>query len=117
MADYPEPSTLTELFATLRRARRAEEVTLKEVAAKTGVTLQAIQQYETGSTNRYPSEVVMRKWLGALELPRSWADLYVEMRKLHDIDAILSTMNLPAEQLSAQRVSLRNALRVKHERR
>lgn len=54
-------------------------MTLEWVAGRTGVTKQALSEYERDTTGRNrPSEEVLRRWLAALRLPETWADDWIE---------------------------------------
>lgn len=112
----PEPTSLAELLARLRSARKSNDDGLKEVAAKVGVkSFQAVQRWETGEDR--PSGDRLRRWLRAVDMPAEWAPLYEELAIEEDLSAMIAAMNPPpaAEQIAAIRISLRNALRTRRE--
>lgn len=72
VADPTQPQTPEELYSAMRKSRIRQEKRLKEVASKVGVSLSALQQFETGQTR--PTLTSLRRWLRALDLPAEWAD-------------------------------------------
>jgi len=111
-----EPTSLSELLARLRSARKANDDGLKEVAAKVGVkSFQAVQRWESGQDR--PSGDRLRKWLRAVNMPIEWAPLYEEFSVEEDLTAIVAAMKPPPApaQIAAIRINLRNALRTRRE--
>lgn len=112
----PETSRAFVDMLIAERKRRAElgqpPGTLKEVAAAVGVTTGRVGQWETYYDA--PTKERMEQWLRAFGFPSTWAAIYDDLRKTENIEQILQSYDppLPREQLEAQRVALRNALRV-----
>jgi transcriptional regulator with XRE-family HTH domain len=110
MTEPTAPDSVSELLTHLRRARRADERMLKEIAKTVGVTLQAVQRWETGKDQ--PGVERMAKWLRAVGFPVEWAELYDrELIPLDKLDRLMERYEIEADRQHGIRVLFRDGLR------
>ncbi len=79
--------------------------TLEDVAKRVGVSIGMIGNVETGVAT--PSEETLRKWLRALQLPDEWADRWLEMRTIEEVDSLLAQRGVDAESRGTVRLIIR----------
>jgi len=74
----------------LRQKRRDSGTTLKELANKVGLTLQALSMYERGGAR--PSEAAMTKWVRAVGDSEDVVDEWIDRRVEDEVAEVLARL-------------------------